>query len=533
MMVSSWGSLLAVGLACGVTSSALGQWGGEAPFERVAMDVDSGFIPDVSDHEHRAVFVQEVGVPEALWLRVHFGDVKLGPSSYIQITSLEDGDTQFLYAEQLEEWNYSSAVFNGDAVLVEVVSQGGGGVNHLTVVELSAGEALNAPASICFGVDDRVPSDDPRVGRMFPNGCTAWMINDCHRCMLTAGHCVGGFNLVQFNVPLSDPDGSWNFPPSSDQYPVDFSSLQSQSSGIGGDWGYFGCFANSSTGLTPGEAQDAAFDLIDPPNVTGQSIRITGYGTTGNGVPGAWNGAQKTHQGPFVFENDSQLQYQVDTTGGNSGSPVIIDGTNFAIGIHTHAGCGLGGGANNGTASTQNGLENALASPQGICCPGPFETPAGAFTLISPAFGEEDLDPDDVVLVWSGSEAAESYDVLIGTTPFFNDGAAVYAVQVGTTSHDVPEGVLDFDTAYFWRILANKGNAMPTQGTPEVMGFFTMPVPVDCPADLTGDGVIDALDLNVVLASFGSGDGGDITGDGVTDSADLNEVLSVFGESCD
>ncbi len=55
----------------------------------------------------------------------------------------------------------------------------------------------------------------------------------------------------------------------------------------------------------------------------------------------------------------------------------------------------------------------------------------------------------------------------------------------------------------------------------------------DCPEDLDGDGSIGSGDLNVLLAAFGSSDGGDIDGDGDTDSSDLNALLAVFGEDCD
>ena len=53
----------------------------------------------------------------------------------------------------------------------------------------------------------------------------------------------------------------------------------------------------------------------------------------------------------------------------------------------------------------------------------------------------------------------------------------------------------------------------------------------ECPADVTGDGVVDVLDLLAVLAAWGSAGGGgeDITGDGVVDVLDLLEVLAAWG----
>ncbi|MFU8829094.1 MAG: GC-type dockerin domain-anchored protein [Phycisphaerales bacterium] len=54
-----------------------------------------------------------------------------------------------------------------------------------------------------------------------------------------------------------------------------------------------------------------------------------------------------------------------------------------------------------------------------------------------------------------------------------------------------------------------------------------------CPEDVTGDGVVDLADLNLVLANFGQTTSeGDTNGDGVVDLADLNTVLAAFGETC-
>ncbi len=53
-----------------------------------------------------------------------------------------------------------------------------------------------------------------------------------------------------------------------------------------------------------------------------------------------------------------------------------------------------------------------------------------------------------------------------------------------------------------------------------------------CEADLNLDGVMDAADLNIILAAFGETDEGDIDGDGDTDAVDLNRLLAVFGNTC-
>ena len=53
--------------------------------------------------------------------------------------------------------------------------------------------------------------------------------------------------------------------------------------------------------------------------------------------------------------------------------------------------------------------------------------------------------------------------------------------------------------------------------------------PPECPADITGDGVVDVLDLLEVLAQWGTAGSADITGDGIVDVLDLLEVLGAWG----
>jgi len=351
----------------------------------VPVSIDSGPVgadPDVPGAQ--LVFSVEVSEPGAPWLRMTFDDVVLagdildGNNAYLAISSHEDGAVQFLNAESIEQWRYTSAYFNGDAVTIDLIAYPGTGASSLSMSSFIAGVDSVGPASICGPVDDRMPSEDPRAGRAVPVFCSAWLIDDCNNCLITAGHCQGGVDVIEFNVPLSGGNGSPNHPPPEDQYAVDFASLQGNGGqGVGNDWAYFGCFPNSNTGLTPAEAQGAVYELArtQPPNV-GQDIRITGYGS--GGQQPEWNFAQKTHLGPIVESNGSLLKYQTDTTGGNSGSPVIDESTGQAIGVHTHGGCNNVGG-NHGTGVANAGWQAALANPTGVCatedgcdCPADF-----------------------------------------------------------------------------------------------------------------------------------------------------------------
>ena len=60
-------------------------------------------------------------------------------------------------------------------------------------------------------------------------------------------------------------------------------------------------------------------------------------------------------------------------------------------------------------------------------------------------------------------------------------------------------------------------------------GPFSIVLP--CPADLDGDGVVDAADLAELLASWGPCEGcpADFNGDGVVDAADLADLLAAWG----
>jgi len=54
-------------------------------------------------------------------------------------------------------------------------------------------------------------------------------------------------------------------------------------------------------------------------------------------------------------------------------------------------------------------------------------------------------------------------------------------------------------------------------------------IPDPCPADITGDDVVDVLDLLEVLSQWGTAGTADVTGDGTVDVLDLLEVLSAWG----
>ena len=378
------GGVAALSMACaaggtlGVSQAAYAQAADPLQQFDVANRIDSGPLGLVGPggQEEEVIFSATLTAPGAGWTRARFdaeGTV-LPANMRLRITSLKDDHDQHLTSHTIDQWKHKSAYMNGDTILVEVLARPGDGVGRLVIDGLTAGSGLTQGAgfdSICGSIDDRQLSSDPRNARLLPVGCTAWIIDDCAKCFITAGHCTFSADVVEFNVPLSTGSGSIVFAAPEDQYPVDDASMQSNGGlGIGNDWAYFGTFPNSDTGLTAGQAQGEFYRLaLEAPSSAGD-IRITGYGSTfGTGAPLSWNQVQKTHTGPFVAKTAGfGISYQTDTTGGNSGSPVIEEATGFAIGVHTHAGCSSTSG-NNGTAIDRPEFQDALANPLGVCCP--------------------------------------------------------------------------------------------------------------------------------------------------------------------
>ena len=355
------------------------------PTVNVEYAYDTGWVANNGDTTEVVVSFP-VLVHGSDWLRLYFdevhlgGDLLAGTGAILRVTSWEDGAVQELDARHCRQWQNSSAYFNGDAVQVEIVAHPGTSPSRLVLRDVDCG-VPGMPESQCGPTDDRVLSYDVRAGRQMPTGCTGWIIDDCAKCMLTAGHCAGsGLQVIEFNVPLSSSSGSLNHPPPSDQYSVDTASLQGNGGqGVGDDWAYYGTFPNSTTGLTAFQAQGAAFTLTNPPPVSGNDIRITGFGT--DDTPPSHNQVQQTHVGPMVTSSGSLVQYQTDTTGGNSGSPVIWEQTGLAVGIHTHGGCSATAG-NSGTGINHSGLQNALANPTGVCLAGTTITSSPPAALV-------------------------------------------------------------------------------------------------------------------------------------------------------
>jgi hypothetical protein len=301
-----------------------------------------------------------VSQPSSPWIKVWFGAVDLGAASVIRVTGVADGAVQVLDAGALAAWSGTSAYFNGNQVIVELVV-----APFDAASAWMAGYDTGFPVepgidSIC-GVDDRVPSHERRVGRLLNSSlnaiCTAALVS-ADACILTAGHCFGAGSVftVEFNCPPSLPSGAIVHPGPEHQYPVDLATLQRLDAGVGNDWALARLEHNTTHGLSAALLQD--FFTLDLPPAPGAAVRVPGFGS----ASGVDNYAHREHTGPLTLvggATGTELQHQVDTSGGNSGSPMIEESTGRVFGIHTHGGCAGSFGINSGTSVLHRGFGQA------------------------------------------------------------------------------------------------------------------------------------------------------------------------------
>lgn len=343
-------SILAAAAACLFASTAALAGPGALRYELRAQPVDASLTAAARGG-------QVITADGAPWVRLLFKRLDLQPGVTLRITSLQDGAQQNLTARNARDWRQTSAYFNGASVRVELIGARPGQRNKVEVAQVMVGQVQ--PESQCGPTDDRVASNAANRARLLDVGCTANMM--ANGCFITAGHCMSTPSLVdviEFNVPASNANGSLNHPPPSDQY-VPTANRQFTNGGIGNDWGVFTVSPNSETGLTPLQAQGPGLPLATTVPSTGQTVEITGYGVD----TGAANQTQQVHSGAItsVSVANNRLQYKVDTTGGNSGSAVLKDGE--VVAIHTHGGCNTdNSGANSGTLFTNAGFQSGYAA---------------------------------------------------------------------------------------------------------------------------------------------------------------------------
>jgi hypothetical protein len=324
-----------------------------------------------------------IASPGSPWVRLYFADVALEKGSYLRMVSLRDGSLQTMEMRHVKEWSDSSAYFNGNVVMVELVAGPNTTRNEVGIKKVLVGDiGVVTTDTICGTQDNRTPSTHAAVGRINTIGCTGWIIDVTDgsggRLHLSAGHCVASGQVLQFAVPASNTNCSLVHPPASKQFAIDTATSMSVNGGTGNDYWVFRCFANSTTGRTTFQEQASAFTLATSLPAVGTTLRNYGFGLDGtptnnatgsscscSSPNGARNQTQQTHTGSFSSLSGNSLRHTIDTCGGNSGSVLLNNATGAAVAIHTHGGCSSGGGSNSGTAITHSGLQSAIAAMSG------------------------------------------------------------------------------------------------------------------------------------------------------------------------
>ncbi len=82
-------------------------------------------------------------------------------------------------------------------------------------------------------------------------------------------------------------------------------------------------------------------------------------------------------------------------------------------------------------------------------------------------------------------------------------------------------------------ILVDGDNVNNIQTYSLTVSFTTLDVPADCPADLTGEGDLNFLDVSAFLTAFGNQEpAADFTNDGNYNFLDVSAFLTAFGDGC-
>lgn len=200
--------------------------------------------------------------------------------------------------------------------------------------------------SIC-GIDDRVPSKNPKVARALKSltsrhGCTVTMISNS--CAISVGHCKKDLKIIEFNTPESTKEGIQH-PSPMDIYYVNQESLAYKNNGPGDDWAVMKIENNEFTNYAPGEVQ-GYYEIANEMPEAGAFVKITGYGYDDEFEK---NFAQQTNIGELKSYGAQEryrnlpglISHKVDTMGGNSGSSIVEAKNNQVIGVHSHGGCNM------------------------------------------------------------------------------------------------------------------------------------------------------------------------------------------------
>lgn len=516
--------------------------------EFVEYRLDSGLRGNAG-RSIQTVFSQVIEVQDASWIRVYFAEALLEPGSFVRLTSLLDLETQELDARAMVEWSHGSAYFNGDAVLLEVVAGPGTTLNKVAIDHVAAeiGPA-QIPVTLCglCGEDDRTPSSMDFAGRIMPTGCSAAVFNQAS-CVVSAGHCMGGANVIQFRVPNSLPNCNLVNPPVADQFPILESEFSNE--GPGSDWAVFRTGTNN-LGQTIYDRYGEFRPIANSVPSNG-AVNVWGFGSSKTCTV---NQTQQRSQGFITGVGMAAFSHTADTTGGNSGSGVLHN--DEIIGIVTHCPC----------PNTAQRIDHApfVAAREELC---PNPAPANDTCQNATAVFSSLVSVSNVFALTNGPDEPGLCN-FNGTTQIHNDvwykfiasctGTATVSL-CGSSTFDAKMAVyaacptgpgeaiacsdnecgnrprvsfpVTANAVYRVRI----GSATPGATGNAIMEITCEPDQQPCPGDVApagGDGVVNVDDLLVVIGNWGCNGtscAGDTNGDNTVNVDDLLGVISAWG----
>lgn len=198
--------------------------------------------------------------------------------------------------------------------------------------------------------------------------------------------------------------------------------------------------------------------------------------------------------------------------------------------------------------TTQNGTQCWVTDGFAGASLGANDVDDGATTLLSPIVDlSTAIDPVVSYNRWYSNDQGGSPNADVFVIDISNDGGTTWTnvETVGpsgpgtsggwTPTSFRPADILPLTGQMRMRFVASdEGNGSIVEAAIDdfrIDDFECVDVP-GCTADLTGDGVVDAGDLNIVLSDWGCTGGacaGDLNNDGLVDAGDLNIVLSDWG----